>query len=148
MPHTYGMTIFCDDVREEVGGKKTFVGCYLDVMKFLEPYPVLIPTFVMHATILEPFEDANVPMNVKVIYEKLDGQEIVMFDADLPVDRAEAVVKHDQESLLASILSLKASPMIFDADGKIKIRGFRGGEAFRFGSLRLQGTTAPPDTNG
>lgn len=43
-------TIYCDDIRNEVGGKSTFVGVFGSEM-IVPSFPALLPKFVVHTTV-------------------------------------------------------------------------------------------------
>src|SRR6266566_1063417 len=49
-PEAFGSTIFCDDIRVEVGGKLTFVGCYTGTMFIHTGFPVVLPKFCLGIT--------------------------------------------------------------------------------------------------
>jgi hypothetical protein len=54
MMERYGYAIFCDDIRNEPGGKLTFVGCYNAVMFTEREYPIVLPKFCIHFHIFSP----------------------------------------------------------------------------------------------
>ena len=49
MPYPYGYTIFCDDIRDEVGGKTSFIGTYRGVMRIHGDLPITLPKFCIYA---------------------------------------------------------------------------------------------------
>ncbi len=46
-------TIYCDDVRQEVGGKLSLIGVYNDVM-YVQQFPVTLPKLWVVATFVAP----------------------------------------------------------------------------------------------
>ncbi|MBT8155163.1 hypothetical protein KMP13_15045 [Epibacterium ulvae] len=50
----YGITTFCDDIRFEVAGKLTLVGCYQNEMNFAAPAPGTMSTFAALVNIRVP----------------------------------------------------------------------------------------------
>jgi hypothetical protein len=50
----HGYSIFCDDIRNEVGGKLSFIGCYNAVMFVPSQFPCLLPKFCVHFFMLSP----------------------------------------------------------------------------------------------
>ena len=42
---SHGFTIYCDDIRSEIGAKTTLVGCYNGLMQIQGVMPVTIPKF-------------------------------------------------------------------------------------------------------
>jgi hypothetical protein len=52
----FGYSIFCDDIRNEVGGKLSFIGCYNAVMFVQPPFPVTLPKLCVHFSIWTPHD--------------------------------------------------------------------------------------------
>ncbi|WP_133170146.1 hypothetical protein [Kumtagia ephedrae] len=52
----YGVTIFCDDIRSEIGGKHTFVGVYGANLIITQSKPVILPSVSIAATLVVPNE--------------------------------------------------------------------------------------------
>jgi hypothetical protein len=51
----YGVTIFCDDIRHEVGGKATYVGCYPDLWHVAAShFPITLPQLCLAVTYVVP----------------------------------------------------------------------------------------------
>ena len=46
-PEAYGYTIFCDDIRAEVGGKLTYVGSYSGTMLVHGSFPTIVPKLAL-----------------------------------------------------------------------------------------------------
>src|SRR5438067_2113936 len=54
-----GFTIFCDDIRQEIGGKTSLIGIYESIMIIHVPFPATLPKFGFH---IEMFEPANLTL--------------------------------------------------------------------------------------
>ena len=39
----FGLTIFCDDIRSEIDGKISLIGCYTGRMMIGGEFPVILP---------------------------------------------------------------------------------------------------------
>src|SRR5262249_34042823 len=52
-PEIYGYTIFCDDIRQEVGGKISFVGVYSDTIFIHGEFPVTLPKFAFVISLIQ-----------------------------------------------------------------------------------------------
>lgn len=50
----YGYSIFCDDIRNEPGGKLSFIGCYNAVMFSARKFPLVLSKFCIHFHIFSP----------------------------------------------------------------------------------------------
>ena len=95
-PDVFGHVIFCDDIRSEVGGKTSFIGCYLGYM-FIDPeLPLVIPKFGLSARVSQkkevfnpnteirvflPGDKENEPSTAFQIGERKEGDLISRFDA-------------------------------------------------------------------
>lgn len=71
--HPYGTTVFCDDIRHEIGNKLTLVGCYTGVITFPNKAPSTLPTLGALTTIAVPlsFEMRHLVFSV----EMFDGKK-------------------------------------------------------------------------
>lgn len=145
MSGNYGTTIFCDDIREEVGGKKTYVGIYLQDMIVHSEFPVVIPQFSIAVTYVEPIESDILPVKVSIFIPDENGDDASAFDVDLPEDRGPRLGTLDGDTAVTqrvNSLFFKVSPLILTTEGRIKVRAYRGGEEMRLGSLRIRKATA------
>lgn len=50
----YGYSIFCDDIRNEAGGKLSFIGCYNAVMLTTQKFPLVLSKFCIHFHVFSP----------------------------------------------------------------------------------------------
>ena len=96
-PH--GFTIFCDDIRDEVTGKKTYIGVYGDDMVVAAKLPTALPSlhFVIHLffqpgekpdkltfQIAMPGDDAHKPsVSINIDTEKLVTIDLPKTDDEL-----------------------------------------------------------------
>ncbi|MCK4738357.1 MAG: hypothetical protein KAT46_00270 [Deltaproteobacteria bacterium] len=48
----HDLTIFCDDVREEVNGKLSIIGTYGNGINFSNPLPTILPKFILFTRVL------------------------------------------------------------------------------------------------
>ena len=84
-PTPYGFTTFCDDIRHEMGGKKTLVGIYAADMNFHGPLPITLPKFCLAIHYFERPGESSDPIKIEVT---LPGDEAdkPSISADLPVE--------------------------------------------------------------
>lgn len=59
-------TTFCDDVRQEVGGKQSLIGVYNGVM-YVPQFPVTLPKLWLVATYSTPCEEPPKSLKVRVL---------------------------------------------------------------------------------
>jgi hypothetical protein len=68
----YGYSIFCDDIRNEPGGKLSFIGCYNGVIFISGQFPLVLPKLCVHTHIFSP---ASRPFGSIVVRCYLPGDE-------------------------------------------------------------------------
>ena len=95
MMERYGYSIFCDDIRNEPGGKLSFIGCYNAVMFTATEFPLVLPKFCTHFHVFSP---ATKP------YESILARCYVPGSTDPIAEEAIDVPSlHDQMDLLVSL---------------------------------------------
>lgn len=140
---SYGYTIFCDDVRLEIGGKYSLMGVYSGVMYVSGTFPVRLPKFFVSTAILIFPKDLPVKEMELLIF--WPGNE----DDDAP-DICE-VVPPDQIQLPESDLCdfsegkclrwqahIGFAPLVLNTAGKIKVRAKLNGRLLKLGTLRIE----------
>jgi hypothetical protein len=144
MTGPYGTTVFCDDVRDEVSGKKTYVGVYFNEMLLPGEFPVLIPQFALAITYLEPLSDPVEEVILKVFVPGENTDSEVAADVVLPVDRVDSLDERTKDPLAeyrAHIFHFKISPFLIAREGYVKVRAYVGEREIRLGSLRVRSAT-------
>lgn len=137
----YGTTVFCDDVRDEVSGKKTYVGVYFNEMLLFNPLPALIPQFALAITYLEPLSEPVEQVNLKVFVPGEETESEVAADVLLPVDRVDTLNEKNKDPLAeyrAHIFHFKITPFLIQQEGYVKVRAYIGDREIRLGSLRIR----------
>lgn len=139
----YGYTIFCDEIRNDEGGKLSFIGCYNAVM-FTEPkYPLTLPKFCIHFHIFSP---ATQPYTSVLARCYLPGETEPIAEEPIAVPGL-----RDQQRLIDNLpkdtappfiviaASLVFEPLELSAPGLIHVRAFiNGGPGeLHLGSLQV-----------
>ncbi|MCR9112383.1 MAG: hypothetical protein NXH84_03865 [Rhodobacteraceae bacterium] len=140
----YGITVFCDDIRHEIAGKMTLVGCYLAEMNFNEPAPGLLPTFAALVNIRIPIALEFSKITLRVTKET-DGEveEIFKADVDVPSEDKEKIKAGKPDVIDGSRLAIvtfpiRWSPLEFRKPGFIKVRGYLDDEVeIKAGALKV-----------
>jgi len=147
MDAPYGISIFCDDIREEAGGKLTLVGCYGHDIQFTVPaFPIVLPKLGVYIISRLPLDQPIQPIRL-FMYFPGDPQETPSFTADVPTEHLpppdpEAIRK--LEGLFPDASPSRMfrqhfvlSPVIFKEEGYVRIRMLYGDERIRLGSLKV-----------
>src|ERR1700761_8771536 len=93
----FGYSIFCDDIRNEPGGKLSFIGCYNGVIFVPPEFPLVLPKFCVHVHILSP---ATEPYESIVVRCYAPGQ-----DKPLVEEPIEPPQRDQQADLVANLSS-------------------------------------------
>src|ERR1700754_1664194 len=140
----YGYSIFCDDIRNDPGGKLSFVGCYNGVIFISGRFPLVLPKLCVHTHILSP---ACQPFSSIVVRCYLPGDEKPFCEE--PIETPE---RHDQTELVAHLktdtgaplfivaaTSLIFTPLELRSAGLMRVRAVVDAEQeIRLGSLRIE----------
>jgi hypothetical protein len=76
----YITAIFCDDIRHEVGGKMSYMGCYQDEI-IVETAPVLLPKLCAFISIVTPEERPFESLKIRVVQD--DDVELARMDVPI-----------------------------------------------------------------
>jgi hypothetical protein len=144
MMSRFGYSIFCDDIRNEVGGKLSFIGCYNAVMFVSSTFPLVLPKFCAHMTVLT---DAGQPFLSVVArcYMPGETEPVIEEKIDTPdpagqLELAAKAERHPKEpQYIAVSASLILSPACIEVPGLIRIRAVVDGgpDEMKLGSLRI-----------
>ena len=103
----YGYSIFCDDIRNEAGGKLSFIGCYNGVIFISESFPLVLPKLCVHVHILSP---ASRPFRSITVRCYLPGDDKPF--SEEPIETPEY---HDQTELVAHLKTDTGAPLFIVA---------------------------------
>ena len=140
MPEPYGYTIFCDDIREEVGGKFSYMGRYFTEMLIPGAIPAVLPRLAAAVNFVFPRPQRGGLLRVVMSVETGTIHTIVheLTLGELPDD------PNQSGDVLFSTVNLVVSPIIFHGDSQIRVRGYLDDREIKAGSLRVR-IVPPPD---
>jgi hypothetical protein len=134
-----GYTIFCDDIRREVGGKMTLVGIYRSEMVIHADLPIVLPKLGLAILVQSPID------------RPLDRLKLLIYmpgDTESPSVTAELVAPQaflrfretaeDKDAWITLNTELVLSPVEVKQEGYIRARVETEGEIIRIGSLRVR----------
>jgi hypothetical protein len=140
----YGYSIFCDDIRNEAGGKLSFIGCYNGVIFISGQFPLVLPKLCVHTHIFSP---ASQPFSSIVVRCYLPGD-----DKPFSEEAIETPKRSEQSELVANLKTntdaplfiVAATSLIFtslelQSSGLMRVRALIDAEQeVRLGSLRIE----------
>src|SRR5262249_39756655 len=86
-PEAFGYTIFCDDIRIEVGGKLTYVGVYTGRMFVHGSFPVTVPKLALGITYMQRHDKLVWPITYWIFLPG-DGEDKPSIIAEMPEESA------------------------------------------------------------
>jgi hypothetical protein len=108
-------TIFCDDIRHELGGKLSYIGVYSGRL-FLPTFPLTLPKLCLAIHILTPANKPFTKLNLRIMKD-----EDVLFEACLDnnqLSEAIEVISDNEVDIKDRVLSLQSviifSPFILE----------------------------------
>ncbi|UPT64122.1 MAG: hypothetical protein M0D54_06150 [Hyphomonadaceae bacterium JAD_PAG50586_4] len=135
-----GYTTFCDDIRQEVGGKVSFMGIYNSVLIPDAPFPVTLQKLCA-ATSIRLYRDEEVPrqFDLKVW---IPGQDDPLLTSnveipDLPFPALEPNTPDHVDGFYTINLNLIMAPLPLVQEGFIRVRAYVGGAEWKLGALNV-----------
>lgn len=131
-------TIFCDDIREEVGGKVSLIGTYGGDM--LVPYfPAQILKFCLQVRVLTPADRPFESITAKVyLGDEVISESVAPPEALVVPSMPEGLPEGDDCKLVHSIsFAFLFGPMVFEKPELIRVRVVTESEELRGQGLRI-----------
>ena len=139
-------TVFCDDIRQEVGGKSSLIGVYNGVM-YVPQFPVTIPKLWMMATLVLPRDES--PKSIKIRVAK-KSEPIADLDAtseylEQLANASPPVVDlpTGTEPVLASHAQVCFTPLVIEEPCVLRVSAMTGKDEIRGLGLQIQQMPAP-----
>ena len=145
----YGYTIFCDDVRQEAGGKTSYMGVYKGKLLVNSTLPASLPKFFFVINYFERPNESAEPVTLHV-YMPSDADGTPTFSAELPLDSVRSqkleLETPDSDPLIGLITIVEITPFELKSDGRIRVRAYRGDLEIRLGTLAVIGKAGEDQT--
>jgi hypothetical protein len=84
-PDYSASTIFCDDIRHEIGGKTSCIGIYSGTMYVHSAFPIILPKFCMSVTYVQRSKIfLDEPIKIKIFLPG-DEDDTPSIEAEIPL---------------------------------------------------------------
>ncbi len=137
----YGFTLFCDDLREEVGGKTTYVGVYGDAMYVKPELPFQLPK--LHLAIHIFNEPGKIFKTLK-IQIAIPGDDAEKPGIEFDVDENQLIKEKtpdvaDEPTQMRTHIALKLGMIPFPIKdyGRLRVSALWNGDYVSLGSLAI-----------
>jgi hypothetical protein len=151
-PEAYGYTMFCDDIRQEVGGKISYIGAYGGRVLVHGNFPFTMPKLALGIVYLQQHDKVVWPIRFWIFLPG-DAEDKPSIIAEMPqeaiqpaINNAESLAaKFGSEIAFATIYSqFGFAPCVIQQPGILKVRAVRGDRLIRLGSLEIIQAPAEP----
>jgi len=147
-PQAWGTTVFCDDIRAEIGGKITLVGIYSSDLVVHGPFPYTMPKFAFW---INYFETPGAMTGDGKFFISLPGDEKPSIESDIPLERLRSErnkpgAEPETDSVHRLLVPIVLAPLILKEPGWILVRLHVRDIVVRLGALLVK--AAPVGTTG
>lgn len=135
-----GYTIFCDDIRQEVGNKASLMGIYGHEMFVHQPFPTAMHRMGFHITYRE---DPHAPMRNMTLCIYLPGDLSGTPTYKAEIERSDGQIAPPPPDLEPGarrifVLNVNLNPVPLKEPGKIRVRMLVEGEEIKLGTLNVK----------
>jgi hypothetical protein len=133
-------TIYCDDIRQEIGGKLTYVGVYSGSL-LTAAFPVALPKFCVAVTVVVDSFDPLEPLKLRILKddEVLAEREFAaseLLELAPSAESAAADAAGDRVQIVNSFFMF--TPFQVDTPCVLRVRVMLGNEELRGVGLRIE----------
>lgn len=117
-------TLFCDDIRHEVGGKLSFIGVYSGGL-FVTAFPVTLPKLCLSVKIISPADEPLRELSLRISRDEETLQELALGEEQLAEasDSTEDMTEEQRkERIQMAQFMLVFSPIQFDGPCALQVR--------------------------
>jgi hypothetical protein len=141
-PDAWGYTLFCDDVREEVRDKLTYLGTYTGRIAH-NKFPFVLPKIVLGIVYYQPRNQVVLPIRYWIF---LPGdteekpsivQEHSREKSQNLIKKAEALAARPDAAFTTTYSQFSLIEIPIREPGLIRVRAVRGNELIRLGTLEI-----------
>ena len=129
----YLEVIYCDDIREEVGNKFSYMGVYSGELT-VPIAPLLLSKLCVVAKVITDIDNPFESLEVRIVMVKGDDETEILSTGPIPFP-ADLPRQHDDSARLMAQMTFMLSPFQIDEETTIRVKAVTESE-------ELSGTTA------
>jgi hypothetical protein len=142
-PSPLGYTVFCDDIRQEIGGKLTLVGVYSGEMTVFGTLPATLPKLALYIRYMERVGESNEPLELRIYKpgDPYDSPTLRVPISEQMLEKFRSMNNPPDElddPLAVLSLHLAVQPIEFRQEGVLRVRMIRGENEIKLGGLRIK----------
>eukprot|EP01012_Entosiphon_sulcatum_P019622 TRINITY_DN24539_c0_g1_i1.p1 TRINITY_DN24539_c0_g1~~TRINITY_DN24539_c0_g1_i1.p1 ORF type:complete len:172 (-),score=14.64 TRINITY_DN24539_c0_g1_i1:272-787(-) len=146
-PPARGSTVFCEDIRHEIGGKLSLTGVVSAAINVRGNFPIKLDRFALLVTYMERIGAESGPLELRVYYPG-DGMDTPTVRSAIPGDQIRSTAgqmevdefHHEGEPHMPHLVMqfpLDLGPVEIKEAGQIRVRMLVGDRLVRLGSLTV-----------
>lgn len=148
----YGNVTFCDDIRIELDGRVSLIGCFVGEIIFPGQFPLTVPKLGINIQFFELPESEKKNLFLEVLFpgdSDLQPSFVSQIDVANLTDKTNASNLTDQDTRRCVSFNLVLSPVNIRQEGYIRARVKKGQNIYRIGRVRVsaQAFILPPISN-
>jgi hypothetical protein len=163
----WGFSLFCDDIRMEIGGKMTVVGIYQTEMILNGTFPFIVPKFQIIVMYFEVFGSISSDVTFRVTSPGPEAADMTISEnkierRKIPSPPNIPNLDESDERIWSARVPFLFAPLLLPREGRIRVRAhYDDGTELRLGSLGVRtakseeiplfaaaGAPSPPPANG
>ncbi len=133
-------TIYCDDIRQEVSGKLSYIGAYSTSL-IVASFPITLPKLCVSIRIISPVQNPIESLTVQILKDDEVLQELVIDDEQLAKSRESIpnLSSDEQQDGVQVFHAMTAfSPIQFDGPCALRVRAQTEDEEIRGVGLKVE----------
>lgn len=144
----FGSTIFCDDIRHELGGKVSYIGIYAGQLNSSQPLPITLSRFGFAIRYSERIGESTEDVRVGIYFPgDPEGEPSTKFKLPIQEMRSKnpdpELMKSGQDPVITIIFHIVLEGQVLKEEGHIKVRAYRGDLEVRMGTLLVKHISPP-----
>lgn len=154
MSNPSGLTIFCDDIRQEVGGKYSLVGCYGGELVVVSDGKAILPKLCASINIRIPTDYEFQEITLEITKTIGDNKQ-ALFKTSISFEEIKSNAPENKRSegvtTEENVLDLRMpwiiSPFEVGEDCLLKVQAYIDGDCLKLGALKisLQSPNSPDE---
>lgn len=132
----YAHTMFCDDVRHEIGGKISFMGVYSGKL-ISSDLPGILPKLCVAVTLHTAIENPFKKLSIKGIFRDQEVFAMELGEEEISVAESQAAKRDDASAYYVQLLAI-LSPFQVEEPGRLSLQILADGERIKTASLDIE----------
>lgn len=137
-----GHTLFCDDIRHEVGNKISYIGCYTGDIIFRQELPATFSKIGFSITLETPADYPFQQITVKILLPG-DDYENPSLTGNLSISQTDKIDRQNdeiegEEKIHKLVNNVVVESLEVKREGYIRVRADCDGEIIKCGSIRVR----------